>query len=268
MAQPDEGFEMDFDSELKGLFEEAKQVIESRAAASRPDAKAGAEGEPLSVALSFVSALRPMVMGIEAITRAAGENGFLLEKIEKSTASAAANQAALVGELRALIDSKNGVNQRMFDALHEELRGYKDGFLMESVQLPIIRDLISLYDDLSGIHRQMETALRESAQGDSLGTRISSLSRNLDHHLEFLLEVLARLEVLPTDCAAGKLDKRAQRAMALEAAESPEGDGDVVRVLKRGFQWRDRVLRPEEVVVKRWKEPVETAPVENSLPVG
>ncbi len=55
----------------------------------------------------------------------------------------------LIDGLQRLLEQKNGLNQRMFDALHEELKGYKDGFLLESVHKPIIRDLISLYDDLA-----------------------------------------------------------------------------------------------------------------------
>ena len=64
---------------------------------------------------------------------------------------AEAVQAGLVPELRGMVDSKNGLNQSMFSALHQELKGYKDGFLLESVHRPIIRDLISLYDDIHGI---------------------------------------------------------------------------------------------------------------------
>jgi molecular chaperone GrpE (heat shock protein) len=37
-------------------------------------------------------------------------------------------------------------------------------------------------------------------------------------------------------------------------AEDPDDDGDIVRVVKRGFFWKDRVLRAEEVVIKKWKE--------------
>jgi len=29
---------------------------------------------------------------------------------------------------------------------------------------------------------------------------------------------------------------------------------DVTKTLKRGFLWKDRVVRAEEVVVKKWKE--------------
>ena len=69
-----------------------------------------------------------------------------------------------------------------------------------------------------------------------------------------ILEVLARLEVQQLPVGIGKLDKRTQRAVAVEIAEDPDQDMDIVRSLKRGFLWKDRVIRPEEVVMRKWKE--------------
>ena len=42
--------------------------------------------------------------------------------------------------------------------------------------------------------------------------------------------------------------------MTLEMAEDPDDDGDIVRTLKRGFMRKGRVIRAEEVVMKKWKE--------------
>jgi molecular chaperone GrpE (heat shock protein) len=60
--------------------------------------------------------------------------------------------------------------------------------------------------------------------------------------------------VTPLPLGTGKLDKHAQRAVALEIAEDPDADSDIVRSVKRGFAWKGRVVRPEEVVIKKWKE--------------
>ena len=59
-----------------------------------------------------------------------------------------------------------------------------------------------------------------------------------------------------------KLDKLTQKAVNVEPAATPEEDGTVVRAAKRGFLWKDAVLRPEEVVIKRWKQ----SPTPESLP--
>ena len=119
---------------------------------------------------SLPQMLRPMVLGLEAVSRATGENQTVLHRIEKTATEAAEAQRSLpqlIVSLEALLEQKNGVSQRMFDALHEELKGYKDGFLMESVLRPIVRDLISLYDDLSTIHRQMQECVRTAVRGRS-----------------------------------------------------------------------------------------------------
>jgi molecular chaperone GrpE (heat shock protein) len=163
--------------------------------------------------------------------------------------------------LRALLEMKNAVSHSMFSALHEELKGYKDGFLLQSVYRPIIRDLVSLYDDLTEIHRQVNEVIGEGARdaGDSPVTnklldRMRTMEMNLEHNVEFILEVLARLEVTQVPVGTGKLDKCKQRAVAVEVTNNPDDDTVVVRSVKRGFLWHDRILRPEEVVVKRFRE--------------
>jgi molecular chaperone GrpE (heat shock protein) len=206
--------------------------------------------------------MRPVVLGLEALTRATGENTTILQKLDKSAGETVEAQKVLpqlVADLQTMVDQKNKVNLRMFDALHEELKGYKDGFLLESVHRPIIRDLITLYDDLAELQRQMAAAAHEnpgeaSEPPTGLLQRMRTMEMNMEHHLEFIIEVLARLEVTQLPVGVGKLDKKTQRAVAVEMAEDPDEDGAIVRTVKRGFLWKERVLRAEEVVIKKWKE--------------
>ena len=146
-----------------------------------------------------------MLLGIEAVTRATSENTKLLTKIEHAaSAESDARQelTQIVTALRTLLETKNGVSQSMFTALHQELKGYKDGFLLQTMHRPIIRDLISLYDDLAEIHRQMarrsRSRKRRPANVANAGHRSSARSTsrcNVAHNVEFIMEVLARLEV-------------------------------------------------------------------------
>jgi hypothetical protein len=209
--------------------------------------------------------LKPVVLGLEAVSRATTENTALLKRMDTASTNssdAAKQLPSVVADLRAIVDSKNGLSQSMFAALHEELKGYKDGFLLDSVHRPILRDLISLYDDTAEIHRQVSVAIAGATKegGDEPGpateliSRIRTIEVNLEHHMEFISEVLNRLEVTLLPPQSGKLDKHTQRAVAVEMAEDPEEDGNVIRVVKRGFLWKDRVFRAEEVVIKKWKE--------------
>jgi molecular chaperone GrpE (heat shock protein) len=270
MPQQDENLDADFDSQLRGLFQEAEQRLEGREAATRREEEREKEKESARLtteraAKAYVSVpqmLRPMVLGLEAVTRATGENTALLNKLDKfseHSATALQNLPALVDDLENLLEQKNGLNQRMFDAMHEELKGYKDAFLLESVHKPIIRDLISLFDDLEAIHRQVQEAVEYAGNSATdtaadLFEHLKTMDTNVMHNCEFIVEVLARLEVTPLMVGTGKLDKRTQRAVAVEIAEHPDADADIVRSVKRGFAWKGRVLRPEEVVIKKWKD--------------
>jgi hypothetical protein len=42
--------------------------------------------------------------------------------------------------------------------------------------------------------------------------RMRTMEMNMEHHLEFIIEVLARLEVTQLPIGEGKLDKKTQRA--------------------------------------------------------
>jgi molecular chaperone GrpE (heat shock protein) len=285
MPEPEQLLDDDFDAQLRGLFAQAEKSLEESAVESReaPAAKEdaaaaaapgqGTAGGAKATPLSLPQLIRPLVLGLEAVSRVANENSAILKRLEqgkqhsqpKVEGDADGELPQLVADLRLLLDAKSGLSQSMFAALHEELKGYKDGFLLETIHKPIIRDLISLYDDVSEIHRQLSTVVGDLAgQGAAslespVRDRFETIATNLEHNVLFIVEVLDRLEVTLMPPHTGKLHKRWQRAVAVEDAESPEGDGDVVRCVKRGFFWRGRAFRPEEVVVKRWKD----APIPN-----
>src|SRR5688500_11368010 len=217
MPESEEINDADFDAQMRGLFEEAEQVLERRAAPTKKHDEPGAaegngtenDGARKSSEMrpsrgtkssypSLPQMLRPLVLGLEAMTRATGENTSLLNKLDKAADANAEAQVGLpqlISELRTLLELKNGVNQRMFDALHEELKCYKDDFLLESVHRPVIRDLITLYDDLAEVHRQIGDILHaDGIEGASpaLRDRLTRLEVNIGHKLDFIIEVLAR----------------------------------------------------------------------------
>jgi molecular chaperone GrpE (heat shock protein) len=206
--------------------------------------------------------------------------------IEATQISAPASKAAQPSErplredeVRAIlkpildgIESRNTVSKSMFEALHGELKTYKDGFILEAVLRPVIRDLISVFDDLGDTHRQLAATISslQSTELKSgiklLAESVSNTATNIDHNLHFILEVLERLDVTQMQTQAGKLDKRNQKAVAVESTDNEIEDLDVVRVVRRGFRWRDRVVRPEEVVIKKWKNPPTSSPQPDDAP--
>lgn len=283
MPEPELSLDAELDAQLRGLFAQAQKELATKGGSPlKPDKPADSAGAPAPEAtaapaaaapvpdaaarkgqLSLVQLLKPLALGLETLSRATADNTAVLKKLE--TAAAEASEAKkdfpeVLSELRSMADVRGAVSQNMFAALHEELKGYKDGFLLDSVHRPIIRDLISLYDDVAEIQRQISVAITVAVEaklcagGLKLVEKLRIIEMNVEHNLGFITEVLNRLEVTLMSAHTGKLDKQTQRAIAVELAEDPDEDSNVVRSVKRGFLWKDRLFRPEEVVIKKWKE--------------
>ena len=247
--------EPDFDLQMRSLAEQAQQILEETPGRQRP--------EP-----AFTDFLRPLLQSIESLRQTVKDNTMAIMRIEETVLAQShiATLPRLITALHDDLENRNGVNQKLFDALHEELKGYKDGFLLEILHRPLIRDLILLYDDLSELHRRTAAALaamnpsKPTAELAAARSQLQQLATNLDHIVDSLLEVLARMDVRRLEpSSGGKLDKLNQRVLNTQPAESPGEDLTVASSLKPGFLWRERTIRAEEVTVKKWKP--ENAPV-------
>jgi molecular chaperone GrpE (heat shock protein) len=220
-------------------FASAMQELSAEAETSLPPRASDRIEAQLGQMLKEFRALHSRVAKVEDALIAATE--------KLSTASMAAPHVVsqlgkLDDQLSALRESES-VNHRLFDTLHDELIRYRDNFLHESLQKPFIRDLVILFDDLSGIASQLDAT--DEASGARPKTR-----QNLENALHSLVEILHRLEVTEIE-PKERVDRALHRVISYEPADFPEEDGQIIMRVKRGFLWRDKVLRPEEVVAKR-----------------
>jgi len=177
----------------------------------------------------------------------------LLGRIEKLSADMDATRRAAfaqhfkkIDEQLALIRNTESVNQQLFDALHAELLKYRDNFLHESLQRPFIHDLVYLYDHLNGLCEQLSSA----AQQKGKGSRVSQWRDNLENAIHSLVEILHRFDVKEIE-PRERVDRACHRVISYEPADFPEEDGAIVMRVKRGFVWRGKLIRPEEVIAKR-----------------
>jgi molecular chaperone GrpE (heat shock protein) len=172
-----------------------------------------------------------------------------LEKLEKAEKTDFAEQLRRMDEHMVALRNTETVNQRLFDSLHDELIKYRDNFLHESLQKPFIRDLVILFDDLSGLLSQLQTAI-EANEGKRSGP-LGQWRDNLENAIHSLTEILHRMEVSEIE-PKEMVDRAIHRVISFEPADFAEEDGQIIMRVKRGFLWRDQVLRPEEVVAKRF----------------
>lgn len=214
--------------------------------------------------LAIGQMIRPLAVGVEGL-------GERLGKIAAAQAAAkspdfAPVQTALEGVKgqMARMGTVESANQKLFDALHTELKGYKDGFLFDALQKPFVKDLISLHDDLGTLFGQIgarHAAVAAVVADADEALFLTTLTQNFDNVRHGLLETLERLDVERQDTAPGEpVDKRIHRVLSFEPAPDVTSDGRVARSLRSGFAWRGRPVRPEEIVAWRWTEP--SAPAE------
>jgi molecular chaperone GrpE (heat shock protein) len=153
-----------------------------------------------------------------------------------------------IEEHLSALRSTDRVTQQLFDSLHAELRKYRDNFLHESLQKPFIHDLAILYDDLTSLAGQMRSAADEKGGKRS---HIAQWSDNLENAIHSLLEILHRFEVHEIE-AKEFVDRSLHKVISYEPADFPEEDGRIIMRVRRGFLWRGKLVRPEEVIAKRY----------------
>lgn len=168
-------------------------------------------------------------------------------EVESARAAAFADQFRKIEEQLQSIRNTESVNQQLFDSLHAELLKYRDNFLHESLQKPFIHDLVYLYDHLNGLCDQLGSAAQEKGKR----SRVSQWRDNLENAIHSLVEILHRFDVREIE-ARERIDRALHRVISFEPADFPEEDGTIVMRVKRGFVWRGKLIRPEEVIAKRF----------------
>jgi molecular chaperone GrpE (heat shock protein) len=256
----------EFSSQMEQLAAQASSgttsralTKEKRAGAEPAPNPAGGQNVPGELLAGLEKKIGPLIAALEALGRASVRQSNLIEGLETATRRYEP-LAEEVSHIRNAQDERNAIDQRMFNALHEELKTYKDEFLLDVLQKPVVSGLVTLHDDLSEVCRQVQEILGKECEagaqdgGKPAKKALNYIATNLEHAVHTLIEVMSRIGVELIELRTHKLDRKHQKAISVEPAASIEEDGEVVKTLRRGFVWRNRVFRAEEVVIKKFRE--------------
>ncbi|MFK7930727.1 MAG: nucleotide exchange factor GrpE [Myxococcota bacterium] len=147
-----------------------------------------------------------------------------------------------VGSIRQLVEQRltdDEVRQKAFDQLYEELKAYKEDWQFQA-EKPLLLDLLLFYDSLNWFQ---ESLVKQEMSRDVVADSFQYL-------IDEFLELLYRRDVIPMD-ESTTFDRKLHKAVQVVDAERPSDDQTIEQVLKRGFHRGDRVLRAEEVVIRR-----------------
>jgi molecular chaperone GrpE (heat shock protein) len=149
-----------------------------------------------------------------------------------------------------LADMKKMVNDRLandkvrekaFDQLYEELKQYKDDFLFQA-ERPLLLDLLLFYDSLNWFQ---ESLVKQEMSPDVIADSFQYL-------VDEFIEVLYRRDVTPME-ELEVFDRTVHKAVKVVESDDPKSDQRIAQILKRGFTRADKQLRPEEVVILRFR---------------
>ncbi len=150
-----------------------------------------------------------------------------------------------VAELRRLLADERAqgekVREKAFDSLYEELKQYKEDFVFQA-EKHLLLDLLLFYDSMN--------LFQESLNKKEMSPDV--IADNFQYLIDELVEVLYRRDVHPVE-KSEIFEKSKQKAVKVIEVDDRESDQKIAQVLKRGFVRADKSLRPEEVVVHRWR---------------
>lgn len=149
-----------------------------------------------------------------------------------------------LGEMRKMVHERlanDKVREKAFDQLYDELKQYKEDFLFQA-EKPLLLDLLLFYDSLNWFQ---ESLVKQEMSPDVIADSFQYL-------IDEFLEVLYRRDVVPIE-ELELFDRTIHKAVKVMETDDERTDQRIAQVLKRGFVRADKQLRPEEVVIMRFR---------------
>lgn len=132
-----------------------------------------------------------------------------------------------------------------FDLLYQEMEDLKQDQEISQLR-PLYIDLILLIDRMNSIYN---TKIDSGCKSPELVDTLQTLSHEV-------LEILYRRGVELIVSTSTVFDPKIQQVVEVVSTTDQEEDNQVIEVLRHGFKYKDVVLRPEEVAIKKVMQPV------------
>ncbi len=137
--------------------------------------------------------------------------------------------------------SYDKVKEEAFERLYAELEDLKKNSAFEQLR-PLYMDLILLFDRSENIRQDIDgSTTAPSPQKDVLKTLSDEL-----------LEILYRRDIELINTTDSMFEPSVQRAIGIQPTSSEIENNQVARVVRRGFRYREHILRAEEVIIKKY----------------
>jgi len=137
--------------------------------------------------------------------------------------------------------SYDNVKEEAFERLYAELEDLKKNSAFEQLR-PLYMDLILFFDRIENIRQNTNQS----------ATTMSPLPDVLKTLGDELLEILYRRGVELINITDSAFDPSVQQAIGTQQTFSEVENNQVARVVRRGFRYGERIIRAEEVIIKKY----------------
>jgi molecular chaperone GrpE (heat shock protein) len=184
----------------------------------------------LSEAVEIAPSAIPTAPGIGDTKKR--EHGVSLEAVHSRLNAIEASLCALLEQRLRYDEAKD----RAFDVLYEKMRQF-DGNFQASIKRNLVLSLLLLHDHICSA----EAALEEHPVAQE---RVAGLRKALQ-------DLLYAEDIEPMGALGDLFDRRRQQAIDAVATSDAALADTVERVVREGFLFAGKVLRPQSVIVRR-----------------
>jgi len=147
--------------------------------------------------------------------------------------------------LRDLFENKiarDKTKGEMIRALLEQNQWYRDEFMFRQLVEPLIRGFIRVFDRLSDL---LEVLQNDSTANKHYIAAINSLRKEM-------LYVFKKHSIVPIVPTEPRFDESYQEAIGVIPVASPHDDQRIIKIVREGFTFRGKLLRPAKVIVGKY----------------
>ena len=139
--------------------------------------------------------------------------------------------------------SYDSTKEKAFDQLYADLENLKRDKEFENLR-PLFTDLILFYDRIKNIEEGL------SNENNDLKSSFSSTIESISTEL---IEILEKRDVKIIRSSSSTFDPKIQKAIDVHNTNDEDMKNKVIKIIRKGFMYRDRILRPEEVIIEKCK---------------
>jgi molecular chaperone GrpE len=176
---------------------------------------------------------------------AAKERDGKQDRQQQQVLSFLSSLQANVSSLVRVIESRlryDKTKEVAFERLYQEMDELKQD--QELTQLrPLYIDLILLIDRMNNIYK-------EKLESGSASPELTNLLQSLSHEM---IEILYRRGVELIVSTSSTFDPKIQQAVEVIPTDNPKENNQIVEVVRHGFKYKEVIIRPEEVIIKKYQ---------------